>query len=71
MRSIVKAGGLYHQIAAGIANATLATDSGDALKGGPGFPIWPWYRTRWITRRALILMGPDARNPPRRMTPCG
>ena len=28
-----------------------------------GFPISPWYRTYWIIRRALILLGSDARNP--------
>ena len=29
----------------------------------PGFPISSWYRTHWIIRRTLILLGSDARNP--------
>ena len=37
----------------------------------PAFPISPWYRTHWSMRRALIVLGSDTKNPPRRVTPRG
>ena len=31
----------------------------------PGFPIWSWYPPQENSRRALMFLGSDARNPAR------